>query len=55
MSNEDQRIQELCELTAKEQDPEKLLQLVTELNRVLEAKEQRLLAQRKPSSAQSAD
>ncbi len=55
MSDEDQRIRELCELTSKEQDAEKLLQLVAELNEALEAKERRLLAQRKPTTARSAD
>ena len=55
MSDEDQRVRELCELTSREQDPEKLLQLVAELNRILEAKEQRLLEQRKSSTARSAD
>ncbi len=55
MNDEDRRILELCELTSKEQDTEKLLQLVAELNEILERKEQRLLAQRKPSTSKSAD
>ncbi len=54
MTDQDQKIRELCELTSKEQDPEKLLQLVAELNGILEAKEQRLRAQRKSFPAQSA-
>jgi hypothetical protein len=33
---------ELCELAAKEQDPQKLLKLMLEINRLLEAKEQRV-------------
>jgi hypothetical protein len=33
---------QLCELAAKEKDPEKLLALVFEINRLLEEKEQRL-------------
>jgi hypothetical protein len=33
---------QLCELAAIEQDPEKLLALVKEINRLLEAKENRL-------------
>jgi hypothetical protein len=33
---------ELCELASKEQDPEKLLRLKTEINRFLEEKQQRL-------------
>jgi hypothetical protein len=32
----------LCEQAANEQDPEKLMELVTEINRLLEEKEQRL-------------
>lgn len=55
VNDEDRRILELCELTSKEQDTEKLLQLVAELNEILERKEQRLLAQRKPSTSKSAD
>jgi len=34
--------QKLCALAAVEQDPEKLLQLVEEINRLLDEKEQRL-------------
>jgi len=33
---------QLCELAAHEQDPEKLLALVKEINRLLEEKERRL-------------
>jgi hypothetical protein len=33
---------ELCELAANEQDPKKLLELVAEINRLLEEKEERL-------------
>lgn len=33
---------ELCELAAKEQDPEKLLRLTEEINRLLAEKEERL-------------
>ena len=33
----------LCEQAALEQDPEKLMQLVVEINRLLEEKEQRLI------------
>lgn len=32
----------LCEQAANEQDPEKLMELVKEINRLLEEKEQRL-------------
>ena len=40
--------QELCAQAADEQDPEKLLDLVKEINRLLEEKEQRLARLRKP-------
>ena len=33
---------QLCELAASEQDPDKLLELVKEINRMLEEKENRL-------------
>ena len=36
------RIHQLCSLIAKEQDRAKFLALVEELNRILEAKEERL-------------
>jgi hypothetical protein len=42
-----ERWQHLCELAADEQDPEKLLELVKEINRLLEAKEARLQMLRK--------
>ncbi len=37
-----ERWKELCELAAQEQNPERLMQLVAEINRLLEEKEQRL-------------
>jgi len=37
------RIHELCSLIAVEQDRQKFLELVEELNRILGAKEERLL------------
>jgi hypothetical protein len=37
-----ERWKQLCEQAAKEQDPEKLMELVAEINRLLEAKERRL-------------
>jgi hypothetical protein len=43
--------QELCERAAEEQDPEKLLELVKEINTLLEEKEQRLAKQRKAPAA----
>jgi hypothetical protein len=39
-----ERWMELCEMAVKEQDPAKLMALVAEINRILEAKEQRLKA-----------
>lgn len=39
---DDNRIFELCSLITVEQDREKFLDLVKELNRILEAKEERL-------------
>jgi len=42
VGDEKERWMELCELAAKEQDPAKLMALVTEINRILESKEQRL-------------
>jgi hypothetical protein len=39
---------ELCELASAEQDPEKLLALVQEINRLLEAKQERLNKQKLP-------
>ena len=45
---------ELCQLASTEQDPQKLLALITEINNLLQAKENRLLQQRKqPSSERS--
>jgi hypothetical protein len=38
----DSRIKELCGLIATEQDRHKFLDLVTELNQILELKDQRL-------------
>jgi hypothetical protein len=36
---------QLCELASKEQDPEKLLRVVEEINRLLDEKNQRLRPQ----------
>jgi hypothetical protein len=38
---------QLCQQAAVEQDPVKMLQLITEINDLLEEKEKRLLAERK--------
>ena len=43
-----ERWRKLCEQAAIEQDPGKLLELVSEINRLLETKERRLAATRKP-------
>lgn len=40
----EERWRQLCEMAAEEQDPQKLMQLVDEINRLLRAKEQRLLS-----------
>ena len=47
-----ERWMRLCEQAALEQDPEKLMQLVVEINRLLEEKEQRLIrtSQQQPES-----
>jgi hypothetical protein len=45
-----ERWQELCAQAAEEQDPEKLLELVKEINRLLEEKEKRLAKLRKQSA-----
>ena len=42
---------ELCELASKEQDPNKLIALVTEINQLLEEKEDRLYPKRDSVSA----
>ena len=44
VGDEKERWMELCELATKEQDPVKLMELVAEINRILEAKERRLTA-----------
>ncbi len=44
VGDEKERWMELCELATKEQDPVKLMELVAEINRILESKEQRLKA-----------
>ena len=48
MWNNLERWQQLCALAAAEQDPEKLLALIREINDILEAKEQQFLQLRKP-------
>jgi hypothetical protein len=45
-----ERWMHLCEMAANEQDPDKLVQLVSEINKLLEQKEERLFQQRKSES-----
>ena len=51
----EERWRRLCEQAVHEQDPNKLMKLMEEINRLLEAKEQRLLSHeqgpKKPSAA----
>lgn len=42
MREKTERWMELCKLVAEEQDPARMIELVTELNKLLEAKERRL-------------
>ena len=42
MQEQRERWMKLCEQAATEQDPEKLMALIAEINRLLEAKERRL-------------
>ena len=50
-----ERWQQLCAQAADEQDPQMLLELVKEINRLLEAKERRLARQELRGDAASAD
>lgn len=47
MREKRERWMELAELAANEQDPEKMVEIIHEINRLLEEKEARLNAQRK--------
>lgn len=40
-----ERWEELCKLAADEQDPERLMELIAKINRILEEKEERLKQQ----------
>jgi hypothetical protein len=42
-----ERWEELCDLASKEQDPQKLIELIKEINRLLEAKLDRLRASKR--------
>jgi hypothetical protein len=48
-----ERVHELCSLIEKEQDRQKFLLLVTELNRILSAKDERLKNNNDPDEEQS--
>jgi len=51
VGNEKDRLQELCELASNEQDHEKLIELVKEINNIMEAKQKRLGIDLPPESA----
>jgi hypothetical protein len=46
LGKERERFLELCGLAANEEDPQRLLELVREINNLLEAKEERLKQRR---------
>jgi hypothetical protein len=46
IGKEKEQLLKLCGLAANERDPKKFMELVTEINRILEAKEQKLKASR---------
>lgn len=48
-----ERWQELCEQAAIEQDPQRMIELVEEINRILTEKEQRLNTQRSSAANHS--
>jgi hypothetical protein len=50
MKENRERWMKLCEQAANEQDPGKLMELVAEINRLLEEKEQRLKSNIAPKS-----
>lgn len=50
LGENEQRWRELCERAAKETDPDRLMELVAEINRLLEGKEQRLRSVVRPAS-----
>jgi hypothetical protein len=45
------RWKELCELASVEQNPQKLMELITEINRLLEEKQNRLKQSGEPKSS----
>ena len=50
-----ERWQELCRQAATEQDPKRLMELTAEIIRLLDEKEQRLLAKREQDDANSSE
>jgi hypothetical protein len=51
MQENEEKWKQLCEQAAKEQDPDKLMELIAEINRLLAAKDNRLRG--KPSGPDS--
>jgi hypothetical protein len=49
-----ERWRQVCEQAAVEQDPQKLMQLISQITKMLEEKEQRLLRQRPETKKQGA-
>ena len=49
-----ERWRTLCEQAADEQDPKRLIELIDEINRLLESKEERLLREQKEANTDSA-
>ena len=49
-----ERWRALCEQAVNEKDPQKLLELTNEINRLLEAKEQNLKKQQQPDKSAAA-
>ncbi|HZP61875.1 MAG TPA: hypothetical protein VFB28_00560 [Terriglobales bacterium] len=50
-----ERWRQLCEQAAVEEDPERLLTLITEINRLLQEKEGRLRRQHAPAKSGASD
>jgi len=49
-----ERWEEICQQAAAEQDPDKLVQLMEQINQLLEAKQRRLMSQRQDAKKHSA-
>ena len=50
LAQERERFLELCTLATNEQDPQRLLELVREINNILETKEERLKQRNSPDT-----